>query len=455
MRKLLVLLLLAAVTWWGVPRIAPPFYLGGIQVNEEDHRSWIRALERAHMNTVAVTIYAKQGDWDSDNLWYEEEEPWVLNEIREARARGLDTVLVLRVALDHAFSRNKFYWHGMIAPRDDTTLDEWFARYSRFVLEWAEIAQREGVAVLAVGSELNSMTNTIELNELPGLEEYYANPEKVAKENEKLLEHQDTIEEKHLFVRGYDPAGSLGTFLDERSLAERRWAEQVAYLQREDPLAAINQRRRALDVMWRRLIEQVRQRYSGQVTYAANFDQYEFVSFWDELDLISINAYFPLRRHYLPALDPAGMAALLESRWFVRLQRLDEFRRRRGLPEHRFLFTELGYVRRANSTIEPWAAHGFSVLPSPDGERLVIWQEEPEDLVERALAVRGLYRANVALGGDLLAGLLYWKLSTEPAHAAIEPFVLILDSGDPLEAELAGFTRRLPWDWLRRRVTRR
>jgi hypothetical protein len=455
MRKLLILAALAVVVYFGVPWASPEFLLGGIQVNEADHGAWVEALDSAGMNAIAVTVYAKQGDWDSANLWYEEEEPWVVNEVREARAGGLDTVLVLRVALDHAFEPNKFFWHGMISPRDDAGLDEWFRRYTAFVLEWAEIAEREGIAVLAIGSELNALTNTVLLDELPGLEEYYANPEKVEGENARLLEHQTTIEEKHLWVRGYEPEGTLPEFLDERSRAERRWARQVAFFDREDPLAAINARRRELEARWRGLISEVRQRYSGRLTYAANFDQYEFVTFWDDLDVIGVNAYFPLRRHYLPDVGAEDLGGLLDARWLAVLRRLENFRVERGLSDRRFLFTELGYVRRTNSTIEPWASHGFSVLPSPAGERLVIWQEQPGDLVERALAVRALYRANLALGGDLLGGLLYWKLSTEPAHVDVEPFVLVLGAGDPLEDELAAFARRLPWDRLAWRLRSR
>jgi len=452
MRKFCLFLALAAGVYWGVPFLAPEFLLGGIQVNEADHAEWVSALEDAEMNTVAVTVYAKQGDWDSENLWFDEEAPWVVHEIRQARERGLEAVLVLRVALDHAFDRNKYFWHGMIAPAGDAALDEWFARYSRFVLSWAEIAEREGVAVLAVASELNQMTNTAQLEELPNLEAYYVDDEKVTRENDKVLDHQEAIEQRHLFVRGYDPEGSLPEFLDERSLSERNWARRVAYLDDPDPLRSINHRRAALEEHWRDLIARVRERFTGRLTYAANFDQYEDVGFWDALDLFGINAYFPLRSHLLPEIGEDELAALLESRWLAKLQSLDTFRRGLGLPDHRFLLTELGYVRRANSTIEPWASNGFSVLPSPDGEQLVVWQDQKPDLTERALAVRGLYRANLAAGGDLLSGLLYWKLSTEASHTEIEPFVMILGAGDPLEAELAGFSRRLPWDRLRSRV---
>ena len=92
------------------------FFLGGIQVNEPDQEAWVRTLDEVGMNTVAVTVYARQGDWDSANLWFDDEAPWAVNEIRVAKARGLKVVLVLRVALDHAFERNKFFWHGMIMP---------------------------------------------------------------------------------------------------------------------------------------------------------------------------------------------------------------------------------------------------------------------------------------------------------------------------------------------------
>jgi Glycoside Hydrolase Family 113 len=452
MRKLVLLAVSAALAaaWWAVARLSPPFLLGGIQVNEADPARWVTALGDAGMNAVAVTVYARQGDWDSANLWFADDEPGVVNEVREARRAGLDVVLVLRVALDHAFPRNKFYWHGMIVPRTETELDAWFERYRRFVLRWAEIAEREGITVLAIGSEMNSMTNTVPVDALPELEEYYANRDKVGRENAKIVAHEDAIARRNLWVRGYDPAGSVAEFLDERSTAERDWARRVAYLDEPDPVERINQRRRRLDAAWRDLIAATRRRYGGRLTYAANFDRYEFVGFWDDLDLIAVNAYFPLLHHYLPDIGRPELAALLESRWEAQLARLDAFRRRIGLPRRRFLFTELGYSRRAHSTIEPWNSHGFSVLPSPRGETLVVWEEQPIDLEERALAVRGLYRANLRF--DLLAGLLYWKLSTEPTHTDIEPFALVLGAGDPMQTELARFSRARPRDRLLYRV---
>jgi hypothetical protein len=461
LRSLLIILAVLLVgigLFLALRSTGPVFYLGGIQVNEPDHDAWVSSLAESGMNTVAVTVYAKQADWDSTNLWWEEEEPWVIAEARAARRRGLDVALVLRVALDHAFERNKFFWHGMIMPNSDEALNVWFDRYSEYVLKWARIAEEEKIDVLAIGSELNSLTNTVPIDELPALEEYWSNAEKVEKENAKVLEHRESIEGKEIWVRGNEGYAGLEPYLADRATAHALWAERVSFLDTADPVARVNARRRLLASRWSELIERTRQVYSGPLTYAANFDQFEAVSFWSELDLISINAYFPLRKRDLPGSTDSSRTALFATRWTTILQNVDALRDRQGVPDHRVLFTELGYTRRANSTVEPWAAHGFSVLPSPSGTKLMIWEEQPDDPLERAEAVRGLYEANLELGGDFLAGILYWKLSTEPAHSEVEPFVLIIGDRadeDPLLAELQRFTAELPVDRRRARLTSR
>jgi hypothetical protein len=451
---ILAVLLVGIGLFLALRSTGPVFYLGGIQVNEPDHDAWVRALAQSKMNTVAVTVYAKQGDWDSTNLWWEDEEPWVISETRAAKRAGLDVVLVLRVALDHAFERNKFFWHGMIMPSSSDDLNEWFDRYGDYVLKWARIAEDEGIDVLAIGSELNSLTNTVSVGALPALEEYWSNEEKVERENARVLEHREAIEGKQIWVRGNEGYEGIEPYLDDRAAAHAHWAEEVSFLDATDPVARVNARRQLIAGRWTELIERVREVYRGPLTYAANFDQFESVSFWNELDLISINAYFPLRKRDLPDTVVGSRTSLFTTRWTNILQAVDALRIQQGVPDHRVLFTELGYTRRANSTIEPWAANGFSVLSSPSGSRLMIWEEQPDDPSERAEAVRGLYEANLAMGGDFLAGILYWKLSTEPAHLEVEPFVLIIGDKadvDPLLAELQRFTSELPVDRRRAR----
>lgn len=439
---------------WALPR--EPFLLGGIQVNEPDHRAWVEALARAEMNAVEVTVYAKQGDWDSANLWWEEEEPWVVAEARAAKARGLRVVLVLRVALDHAFPANRFLWHGMIQPAGEEELAEWFRRYQAYVAQWAAIAAREGIDVLAVGSEMNGLASTVPVDAVPGLEEYYANREKVERERARILAHAGTVEERHLTTRGTEEGwDGLADFLDAEAAVQAEWARRVAFLDAPDPVAAINRRRALLDEGWRAVIAAARARFPGPLTYAANFDQYEQVGFWDALDLVGINAYFPLRSRLVEVENGAELEPLLRARWETLLRGIDAWRAAAGVPDHRVLFTELGYVARADSTLRPWAADGFAVLPGPEGDRVVVWADRPWDRTERAAAVSALYDAHVAVGGDLLAGILWWKLTTDPDHESFEPFALVIGPDapwDPLREALARFAVELPWDRATSRV---
>ncbi len=449
MRRLLILVLSLVGVGIVILRSEPdPFYLGGIQVNEPDHRAWVEALAESGFNTVAITVYAKQGDWDSADLWFEEEEPWVVGEAVVAKEHGLHVVLVLRVALDHAFERNKFFWHGMIMPSSDAQVDEWFGRYGSFVEKWARIAEDVGIDVVAIGSELNALTSTLEVDEVPELEEYWSNPEKVAGENDQVLEHREVLEERKIWVRGNDDYEALEPFLADRSRAHAQWARRVAYLDEAHPLARINRRRTLLEAHWIALVDRVREVYSGSLTYAANFDQYRSVGFWDRLDMIGINAYFPLRRRAVPDAVASDRVELFRSRWSTILHEIDAFRRRRGVSELPVLFSELGYVDRANCTIQPWAAHGFAVVSTPSGPQLMIWEDQPRDPTERADAVEGLLRASREFDGSLPNGILYWKLTTDPSHADIEPFALVIGDRapqDPLLDVLRRFDSWLPF----------
>jgi len=88
------------------------------------------------------------------------------------------------------------------------------------------------------------------------------------------------------------------------------------------------------------LIHEVREIYGGELTYAANWDEYTGIPFWSELDYIGVNAYFPLRD------DPVPEVELLVREWDGVLGTLERFSRRHGRP---ILITEFGYrsVERA------------------------------------------------------------------------------------------------------------
>lgn len=97
---------------------------------------------------------------------------------------------------------------------------------------------------------------------------------------------------------------------------------------------------------WRNLIAKIRSVYSGQLTYAANFSQeFEDVAFWDELDYIGVQAYFPVAQTENPTLEEVRQG------WQPHLEKLEAFSRRYKKP---ILFTEAGYKSTKNSGIEPW-----------------------------------------------------------------------------------------------------
>ncbi len=75
----------------------------------------------------------------------------VVDVIQAAHERGLRTFLLPIIWLEH---REMGIWRGTIAPHD---MDAWWEHYTRFIHHYADLAQRQDVALLSVGSELLSM----------------------------------------------------------------------------------------------------------------------------------------------------------------------------------------------------------------------------------------------------------------------------------------------------------
>lgn len=99
---------------------------------------------------------------------------------------------------------------------------------------------------------------------------------------------------------------------------------------------------------WRALIADVRQRFDGELTYAANWTGgAEAVGFWDALDIIGVDAYMPLA-------DPSDLdprVADLVDAWKVQHRpRLERLAARWKKP---VMFTELGYTKRLGTAASP------------------------------------------------------------------------------------------------------
>ncbi|CAA6817625.1 MAG: Unknown protein [uncultured Aureispira sp.] len=98
-------------------------------------------------------------------------------------------------------------------------------------------------------------------------------------------------------------------------------------------------------IYWRNLIDSVRQVYSGPITYAPNWDEYEQITFWDRLDYIGVDAYFSL----LP--DATPRVCDLKTAWEPTFEHLKTFSKHWNRP---VLFTEWGYLSLDGCAYQTW-----------------------------------------------------------------------------------------------------
>ena len=96
---------------------------------------------------------------------------------------------------------------------------------------------------------------------------------------------------------------------------------------------------------WRNLILKIRKQYNGKLTYAANWDEYPLVPFWDALDYIGVNAYFPLIKKQTPSVFE-----LVEA-WKPHFEALKKFHKKYNKP---ILFTEFGYLSVDGCAFNSW-----------------------------------------------------------------------------------------------------
>lgn len=97
---------------------------------------------------------------------------------------------------------------------------------------------------------------------------------------------------------------------------------------------------------WISLIRSVRQIYRGMLVYSANWDHYEPVTFWDELDYIGISNYYELSKKVLPSV------AELRRTWTRLRHKIETWKKK--YPRQPLIFTEVGYYSQLGTNIYPW-----------------------------------------------------------------------------------------------------
>lgn len=103
---------------------------------------------------------------------------------------------------------------------------------------------------------------------------------------------------------------------------------------------------------WRSLIPKIKETYKGKLTYAANWDDFKRVPFWELIDYIGVDAYFPISDIQVPSvLD-------IQNGWWPHIQVLDSFSKQ---YQKKIIFTEIGYRSMDYCAKEPWnSGTGFT-----------------------------------------------------------------------------------------------
>jgi hypothetical protein len=144
------------------------------------------------------------------------------------------------------------------------------------------------------------------------------------------------------------------------------------------------------------LVHEIRGVYKGVLTYSANWDDVEDTAILGDVDVIGVNAFYPLADK-----DGAPFETLLEGGRRVR-ERVRKLSETWGKP---VLFTEIGYTTRPDPAIRPWE-----------------WPDAMTNVKVDEVAQADAYRALVAplLDEPRFAGFFVWRVYADPDDVSQE-----------------------------------
>jgi hypothetical protein len=141
---------------------------------------------------------------------------------------------------------------------------------------------------------------------------------------------------------------------------------------------------------WQAIVDGIEQRFAGKLTYAANYDEYKYVSFWSRLDYVGVDAYFTLAGASDPSLD--SLVSAWSGRGYV-----EELERAAALTGKPVLFTEIGYRSEPDTALHP-----------------NLWSSIADyDMGAQAEAYEAAFRAFA--GRPWFAGMYWWNWPATPA----------------------------------------
>jgi hypothetical protein len=139
---------------------------------------------------------------------------------------------------------------------------------------------------------------------------------------------------------------------------------------------------------WRRVVAGVRTRYPGPLIYAGNHSGEEVrMNWWDAVDIIGVDAYYPLSEISNPSLEE------LKAAWDPHVQELSSLAAKWRKP---IILTEIGYRSLDGASMHPWD-----------------WQIEGRvDLQEQEDCYRAAFES--LSDESWFAGIFWWSWSPDP-----------------------------------------
>ena len=126
---------------------------------------------------------------------------------------------------------------------------------------------------------------------------------------------------------------------------------------------------------WRSLIAEIRQIYSGAITYDVNHGMENNVKWWDAVDVISISAYYPVGtddvlialKDDLSKVPPSNTSLeALKHRWKSYRKKLQKLSEKHDRP---ILFIELGVCSAQGFSAAPWSHHQPGAIYDADEQK--------------------------------------------------------------------------------------
>ncbi len=138
---------------------------------------------------------------------------------------------------------------------------------------------------------------------------------------------------------------------------------------------------------WREVISDVRNHYSGPLIYTANHGDENGITWWDALDYIGVDAYYPLSNNNNPTLME------LKAAWQTKISTLEALASTWNKP---IIFAEIGYRSLDGATQHPWD----------------YWVVGTIDLQEQADAYQATFES--VFNQPWLGGIYWWYWNTDP-----------------------------------------